>query len=89
MRVNSRSIVLIVVTAGNREVTAVVDELFQLFSNLEEGQPLGRNRNRFTRARVSTVVGFVRPNREAPNTSNLDTITLLQGDGPRIELLRL
>ena len=37
LRVNSRSIVLIVVTAGNREVTAVVDELFQLFSNLEEG----------------------------------------------------
>src|SRR5262249_44671828 len=64
--------------ARDRERAAVVDELLQLFANLEERQSFRRYRHRLAGSRISTAVGLVRTDRKAPESANLDALAMLE-----------
>src|SRR5690349_11710537 len=55
-----------IVPAGDGEVAAAIYELAQLFADLEEGEPLGRDLDRRPRPGVPAGVWLVRAHREAP-----------------------
>src|SRR5512140_1413050 len=66
-------------------MTAVVDELFELFSDLEDGKSFRGNRHRRARPRIAAGVGLVRTDGEAAKSANLYSLAVLQGFGHRVE----
>src|SRR6187397_1556107 len=64
-------IVVALVTAGDRRVATGIDELFQLFADLEERQSLGGHRHGLPGARIPSGVRLVRPHREAAVAADL------------------
>jgi len=65
--------------------SALIDELFQLLANLEEGKPFRRDGNRISGSGISPCVGFVRTNRKASESANFDSVALLQSLRHRIK----
>src|SRR5262245_24804689 len=72
------SIVLVVAAGDRGRQAAVVDELLQLFADLEERQALRRNGDRRARPRVASRVGLVGTHGKAPEAADLDAFTPLK-----------
>lgn len=70
---------------GALERKAIVDDFLQLFAYLEEGETFSWNLYRFAGARIAARVGFIRSNREAPEATDLDSVTTLEGLDHAIE----
>ncbi len=59
----------------------LINELFQLLTDLEEGKTLGRNRDGISGSWITSCVGLVGANRKAAKPPDLDTISAFERVG--------
>src|SRR6185503_15278329 len=81
----ARPSVVVVVATADRQMTARVDELFQLLADLEEREPLGWDGHGLPRPLVPAVVWLVRADAEAPIPADFNAFPLLERLGHCLE----
>src|SRR5579863_6827789 len=71
-------LLVVVATAGDRQMPTIVYDFLQLFAHLEEGQALRWNIDRLASPRVSPGVGLVRTHGETSEAPDFYAFALLQ-----------